>query len=93
MSRAYITVVGPQQEKHLAPAYAALVASSIELRRMTSNLEVMERAQPGASQARRSLPASRLLVTYPPLEKTQGQGTSSLTSGRHPNASVTHRFP
>src|SRR5580692_924925 len=26
MSRAYITVVGPQQEKHLVPAYAALVA-------------------------------------------------------------------
>jgi hypothetical protein len=32
MSWPYITGVGPPQEKHLVPAYAALVASSIELR-------------------------------------------------------------
>jgi hypothetical protein len=32
MSRTYITGVGPPQEKHFIPAYAALVASSIELR-------------------------------------------------------------
>jgi hypothetical protein len=32
MSRTYITGVGRPQEKHLVPAYAALVASSIELR-------------------------------------------------------------
>jgi hypothetical protein len=30
---------------------------------------------------------------YPPLQKTQGQGSSSPTSGRHSNASVTHRSP
>jgi hypothetical protein len=32
MSWTYITGVGPPQEKHLVPAYAALVTSSIELR-------------------------------------------------------------
>jgi hypothetical protein len=32
MPLAYITGIGPTQEKHLVPAYAALAASSIELR-------------------------------------------------------------
>jgi hypothetical protein len=44
MSWAYITGVGPPQEKHLVPAYAALVAPSIELRsddeQAGSNLKV-----------------------------------------------------